>query len=39
MTKGEKIVQRASCKRGHRSAMSNSAWCDLNKKMYCFKIK
>ena len=30
MTKGEDFARNAKCKHGHRSAMSNSAWCDLN---------
>ena len=31
MTKGEDFVRNAKCDHGHRSAMTNSAWCDLNK--------
>ena len=31
MTKGEDFVKNANCTHGHRSAMSNSAWCALNK--------
>ena len=31
MTKGTDFVKSAKCTHGHRSAMSNSAWCDLNK--------
>ena len=31
MTKGEIFVRNASCKHGHGSAMSKSAWCDLYK--------
>ena len=31
MTKGESFIKSGKCKHGHRSAMSNSAWCDLNK--------
>ena len=31
MTKGEKFNKNKECKHGHRSAVSNSAWCDLNK--------
>ena len=31
MTRGEDFVKNAKCTHGHRSAMSNSAWCDLNK--------
>ena len=30
MTKGESFVKNAKCTHGHRSAMSNSAWYDLN---------
>ena len=30
MTRGEDFVKNAKCSYGHRSAMSNSAWCDLN---------
>ena len=38
MTKGEDFVRNAKCKRGHRSAMSNSAWCDLNKNCNVLKL-
>ena len=31
MTKGEDFIKRGKCTHGHRSALSNSAWCDLNK--------
>ena len=31
MTRAENFMKRAKCKHGHRSAMSNSAWCDLKK--------
>ena len=31
MTRGEDFIKNAKCTHGHRSAMSNSAWCDLNK--------
>ena len=31
LNKGESFVKNAKCKHGHRSAMSSSAWCDLNK--------
>ena len=31
MTKGTDFVKSGECTHGHRSAMSNSAWCDLNK--------
>ena len=30
MTKGEDFIKNAKCTHGHRSAMSKSAWCDLN---------
>ena len=32
MTRAEKFFKNAKCKHGHRSAMSYSACCDLNKK-------
>ena len=38
MTKGESFVKNAKCKHGHRSAMSNSAWCDLNKNCTVLKL-
>ena len=38
MTKGEDFVKIAKCKHGHRSAMSNSAWCDLNKDCTVLKL-
>ena len=31
MTRAEIFTKNANCIHGHRSAMSNSAWCDLNK--------
>ena len=31
MTRGQDFIKNAKCTHGHRSAMSNSAWCDLNK--------
>ena len=31
MTKGTDFVKSGECTHGHRSAMNNSAWCDLNK--------
>ena len=31
MTRGESFIEDGKCKLGHRSPMSNSAWCDLNK--------
>ena len=30
MTRGKDFIKNAKCTHGHRSAMSNSAWCDLN---------
>ena len=32
MTKGEHFFKNGNFKRGHCSAMSSSAWCDLNTK-------
>ena len=37
MTKGEDFIKSAKCTHGHRSAMNNSAWCDLN--MNCTTLK
>ena len=31
MTRGKDFIKNAKCTHGHRSARSNSAWCDLNK--------
>ena len=31
MTRGQDFIKSAKCTHGHRSAMSNSAWCDLKK--------
>ena len=31
MTGGQNFIKNAKCTHGHRSAKSNSAWCDLNK--------
>ena len=31
MTRGQDFIKNAKCTHGHRSTMSNSAWCDLNK--------
>ena len=31
-------MKNAKCKHGHRSAMSNSAWCDLNKNCTVLKL-
>ena len=38
MTRGESIVENAKCTHGHLSAMSNSAWCDLNKNCTVLKL-
>ena len=38
MTKGQDFLKNAKCTYGHRSAMSNSAWCDLNKKCTVLKL-
>ena len=31
MTRGENFIRKGKLKNDHRSAMSNIAWCDLNK--------
>ena len=38
MTRSENFIQKVKCKHGHRSAMSNSAWCDLNKDCIVLKL-
>ena len=38
MTKGEDFIKNAKCTHGHQSAMSNSAWCDLNKNCTVLKL-
>ena len=38
MTRGEDFIKNAKCSDGLRSAMSNSAWCDLNKKCTVLKL-
>ena len=38
MSRGEDFIKNAKCTHGHRSAMSNSAWCDLNKKCTVLKL-
>ena len=38
MTRGEDFIKNAKCTHGHRSAMSNSAWCDSNKKCTVLKL-
>ena len=38
MTKGDDFIKSGKCTHGHRSAMSNSAWCDLNKNCTVLKL-
>ena len=38
MTRGQNFIENAKCTHGHRSAMSNSAWCDLNKNCTVLKL-
>ena len=38
MTRGQDFIKNAKCTHGHRSAMSNSAWCDLNKNCMVLKL-
>ena len=38
MTRGQDFIKNAKCTHGHRSAMSNSAWCDLNKNCTMLKL-
>ena len=38
MTRGLDFIKNAKCTQGHRSAMSNSAWCDLNKNCTVLKL-
>ena len=38
MTRGEDYIKNAKCAHGHRSAMSNLAWCDLNKNFTVLKL-
>ena len=38
MTGGESFLKSAKCTHGPRSAMSNSAWCDLNKNCTVLKL-
>ena len=38
MTRGEDFIKNAKSTHGHRSAMSNSAWCDLNKNCTVLKL-
>ena len=38
MTKGSDFIKSGKCTHGHRSAMSNSAWCDINKNCTVLKL-
>ena len=38
MTRGQDFITNAKCTHGHRSAMSKSAWCDLNKNCTVLKL-
>ena len=38
MTRGGNFIERGKCTHGHRSAMSNPAWCDLNKSCTVLKL-
>ena len=38
MARGQDFIKNAKCSHGHRSAMSNSAWCDLNKNCTVLKL-
>ena len=38
MTRAEDFIKNAKCSHGHRSTMSNSAWCDLNKNCTVLKL-
>ena len=38
MTRGEGFFKKRNCTHGQRSAMSNSAWCDLNKNCKVLKL-
>ena len=38
MTRGQDFIKNAKRTHGHRSAMSNSAWCDLNKNFTVLKL-
>ena len=38
MTRGQDSIKIAKCTQGHRSAMSSSAWCDLNKNCTVLKL-
>ena len=38
MTRVQDFIKNAKCTHGNRSAMSNSAWCDLNKNCTVLKL-
>ena len=38
MTRAQNFIKNAKCTHGHRSAMSNNAWCDLNKNCTVLKL-
>ena len=38
MTRGQDFIKNAKCSHAHRSAMSNSAWCDLDKNCTVLKL-
>ena len=38
MTRGQDFIKNAKCSHGHWSAMSSSAWCDLNKNCTVLKL-
>ena len=38
MSRAENFIKKAKCSHGHRSAMSNSAWYDLNKNCTVLKL-
>ena len=38
MSRAESFMKSTKCKHGHRSTMSNSAWCDLNKNYTVLKL-
>ena len=38
MTRGQDLFKSAKSSHGHRSAMSNSAWCDWNKNCTVLKL-
>ena len=38
MTRGQDLIKNAKFSHGHRSAMSNSEWCDLNKNCTVLKL-